>query len=82
MDLNTPTELKIREVVSDVESLGCDTLLTEAIILLDRAREKVADFVDAQRAKEEIEHEEDMKIFDEIDKLLKSGDKPDMLGKE
>jgi hypothetical protein len=34
-----------------VEELGADVLLTEAVVLLDQARTKVADYVDRDLAK-------------------------------
>ena len=46
LDLMTPLEFKIRELMLQVEDLGCHQLLTDAIILLDEAREKIADFVE------------------------------------
>lgn len=47
LDRNTPAELAIRAAVDEVERLSAHTLLTEAVILLSQAREKVADYVDA-----------------------------------
>lgn len=41
-------ELAIREAIGVVEDAGCDRLLTEAVILLDAAKDKVADFVDQE----------------------------------
>ncbi len=46
LDLSTPAELAIRNAVDEVEKIGADVRLTNAIILLDQARELVADFVD------------------------------------
>jgi hypothetical protein len=48
MELNTPAELAIRAAVMVVETAGSDPLLTDAVILLQQAREKVADFVDRE----------------------------------
>lgn len=42
----TPAELAICAAMEAVERAGCDVLLTEAVILLSKARDKVADFVD------------------------------------
>lgn len=44
--LNTPAERAIRAALEEVERSGCDVRLTDAVVLLDEAREKVADFVD------------------------------------
>lgn len=46
VDLMTPAELAIHKAMHAVEEAGCDARLTEALTLLQQAREKVADFVD------------------------------------
>jgi len=46
MDLFTPAERAIYDAVQAVEALPADVRLTEAVVLLQQAREKVADFVD------------------------------------
>jgi len=46
IDLNTPTERAIRRAIDAVESLGAHTLLTDAVVLLGQARDKVADYVE------------------------------------
>lgn len=46
IDQLTPAELAIYEAVQAVERAGADVRLTEAVILLQRARDRVADFVD------------------------------------
>lgn len=46
LDLCTPAELAIRAAVEAVEAAGAHPLLTDAVILLQQAREKVADFVE------------------------------------
>lgn len=46
IDLNTPAELAIRNAIRAVEETGCDPLLTDAVMLLVDAMEKVADFID------------------------------------
>lgn len=38
--------MAIRHAVEFVERVGADPLLTEAVILLGQAREKVADYID------------------------------------
>lgn len=42
----TAAELAIRAAVQVVEEAGCDVLLTDAVVLLGKAQEKVADYVD------------------------------------
>lgn len=51
LDLNVPAELAIRAATDAVEGMGADVRLTEAVVLLGRAREQVSDFVDAQDAR-------------------------------
>jgi len=46
IDLMTPGELAIRNAVLVVEQAGCHPLLTDAVVLLQQAKEKVADFVE------------------------------------
>lgn len=46
LDLSTPGELAIRAAVGIVESMGADVRLTDAVVLLGAARERVADYVD------------------------------------
>ena len=46
LDLITPAELAIVEAVKAVEKAGADVRLTEAVVLLQKARDRVADFVD------------------------------------
>jgi hypothetical protein len=48
IDLMTSAELAIVEAVHAVEEAGADIRLTEAVNLLQAAREKVADFVDGR----------------------------------
>lgn len=42
----TAAELAIRAAVQAVEEVGGDVLLTDAVILLDQAQRKVAEYVD------------------------------------
>jgi len=46
IDLQTPAEAAIRAAIQAVEEAGCHRLLTDALCLLQGAREKVADFVE------------------------------------
>ncbi len=46
IDLLTPAELAIRQAVAAVENLPAHPLLTDAVVLLGQARDKVADFVE------------------------------------
>jgi hypothetical protein len=46
-----PAELAIRNAMLAVEEMGADTRLTEAVILLEAAKDKVSDFVDGVPAK-------------------------------
>lgn len=51
IDQYTAAELAIREAMLKVEAAGCDPLLTEAITLLDKAKERVADYVDREETR-------------------------------
>lgn len=46
LDLNTPAEKAIYNAMQEIEKAGADVRLTEAVILLSKAREMVADFID------------------------------------
>ncbi|WP_146604610.1 hypothetical protein [Rhodoplanes roseus] len=46
LDLNTYTELLIREAITSVEGLGADPRLTTAVTLMSEALGKVADVID------------------------------------
>lgn len=46
LDLNTPAELAIRNAVNEVEKVGADPRLTEVVIMLSTAHDKLADYVD------------------------------------
>lgn len=48
VDLYTPSEKAIANAMQEVEKMGAHTLLTEAVILLQQAKDKVADYIDAQ----------------------------------
>lgn len=50
MDKWTPAEMAIWMAIQIIEVAGCDPALTDAVILLSQARDKVADFVDAKLA--------------------------------
>ena len=51
-----PAEIAIHDAIIAVEKVGCDVLLTDAVILLSEAATKVADFVDREHPDEaEIE---------------------------
>jgi hypothetical protein len=53
MEKMCPAELAILEAMRLIEEMGADTRLTEAQILLGKARDKVADFIDGVELKEE-----------------------------
>jgi len=44
IDLLHPVEKSILKAIEDVELLGADTLLTDAVCLLLKAKDKVSDF--------------------------------------
>lgn len=49
LDQSTPAETAIRGALRAVEDLPPDVRLTDAVVLLQAARESVADFVDGIR---------------------------------
>lgn len=50
IDRYTPAEAAISQAMQAVESAGCHPLLTEAVILLQSARDKVADYVELEKS--------------------------------
>ncbi len=46
LDMLSPTELAIVEAMRLVEGMGADVRLTSAVVLLQQARDKVADYID------------------------------------
>lgn len=46
LDLNEPSELAIRNAIHEVEKMGADVKLTEAITLLSESLNLVSDFID------------------------------------
>jgi hypothetical protein len=50
LDQQVPAELAIRDAMLRIEEMPADPLLTEAVVLLEQARSKVADWVDRDRA--------------------------------
>ena len=48
LDLLHPIEIAIMGTVDNIEGLGADLLLTEAVLLLGRAREKIADWLEGK----------------------------------
>ncbi len=49
LDLNTPAEKTIYFAMQEVEKMGADIKLTEAITLLSNARNLVADYIDNKK---------------------------------
>jgi hypothetical protein len=50
LDLNTPAEIAIHNAMQEIEKIGANVKLTEAIILLQQAKDKVADYIDIQKS--------------------------------
>jgi hypothetical protein len=46
IDLNTPAEKSIYYAIQEVENIGADVKLTEAVILLIKAKDLISDYVD------------------------------------
>lgn len=51
--LTTKEENEIRKCIAMVEAIGCHTLLTETVNLLDQARNKLADFLENEPSSSE-----------------------------
>jgi hypothetical protein len=54
LNLMTPAELSIFNAMQEVEKAGAHPLLTDAVILLGQARDKVADFVELPKLTDEF----------------------------
>ena len=51
LDKLTPAELSIHNAIQAVEAAGANPLLTDAVMLLVEAKDKVADYVDREASK-------------------------------
>jgi hypothetical protein len=51
-------ERAIGHAMREVEALGCSLLLTDAVVLLSQARDKVADFIDSQVSPASVDKEQ------------------------
>lgn len=50
LNLLTPAEKAIYDAMQEVEKMDADVRLTEAVVLLEQAQNKVADYIDEQLA--------------------------------
>jgi hypothetical protein len=50
MELMTPVELAVLALMGMVEGMGAHPALTDAVVLLDKARARLADYIDEQKA--------------------------------
>ena len=48
MDLMSPEEKAIQNIIWEVEKLGADTRLTDVVILLGKAKDTLSDFIDGK----------------------------------
>jgi len=55
LDQMTPEELAIYNLVGEIEILGAHPILTDVVVLLGKARERLADWVDLQEAEAKSE---------------------------
>lgn len=46
LNLMVPAELAIHQIIEDVEKWGSHSCLTEAVVLLQQAKDKISDYVD------------------------------------
>ena len=70
MDLWHPAELAIQNAVNEVEKMAADVRLTNAVILLGKARESVADFIDDVTRKDESASEKAHRLVHELSHIL------------
>lgn len=49
LDLYEPAEKSIHSAVEYIENMGADVRLTDAVIMLQKAKDKVSDYIDEQR---------------------------------
>ena len=55
LDLVTPEEKALYEMVWQIEKLGAHVLLTDVVVLLGQAREKLADWVELIAAQQSVQ---------------------------
>lgn len=48
LDLMVPAEISIHKIMNEVEEMGADEKLTEAVVLLAKAKNLVSDYVDSK----------------------------------
>lgn len=48
LDLNTPAEKAIHEAIQEVEKVGVDSKLTDIVVMLANAKEKLSDYIDGK----------------------------------
>lgn len=48
LTLNVSSEIAIHDAIKEVENLGADEKLTEAVMLLSKAKDLVSEYVDNQ----------------------------------
>jgi hypothetical protein len=53
MQVWTPAEHAIYNALQEVEKMGADVLLTEAVTLLNNAQNKVAEYIEIQQNKDQ-----------------------------
>jgi hypothetical protein len=57
LDLLTTEELAMFHMVGEIEKLGAHPLLTDVVVLLGEARNKLSDWVDLHQPKQKGNHE-------------------------
>lgn len=66
LPLNTTSELAIHNAVQEIESMGADVRLTNAIIHLQKAKELVSDYVDEKCGDRQMHFPPQIDMFDQI----------------
>lgn len=50
-DLSVPAEIAIGNAIQQIEKLGADVRLTDAVVLLGKAKDKVSEYIDEELEK-------------------------------
>ncbi len=66
LDLMEPSEKIIYEAIQEIEKIGADVRLTDAINMLSGAKELVSDFIDKKQTEEKYVINKNIKLFKDL----------------
>lgn len=66
IDLFTPEEKALFDMVGEIEKLGAHPLLTDCVVLLGDARGKLSDWVDLQAAEQSVQSDGALPSVEEV----------------